>query len=274
MENYTLALYRPILATPGAGGLFRCLTGRGNAADAYGVYMQALADFELDAGKYFTHLLGTSDNAFARAAHRGERLSRELAALVDYEMTVLSRLAMTAAPEGYPGWKPLKKPFTRAQWTKAYYDEGYGALYGGVAFTWAEAQGTFAAVKHRNPVTLDDLIDYDDNKRAAATNTEALLKGQPAQHVLLYGDRGTGKSSTVHALLNAYADRGLRLIGLSRRDLPSLPRIVEALRPSRFKFILLLDDLAFAEADDSFCELKAMLEGRGHIAGNVRVYAT
>jgi predicted AAA+ superfamily ATPase len=101
------------------------------------------------------------------------------------------------------------------------------------------------------------------------------LSGQLALHVLLYGSRGSGKSSLVKALLNEYADRNLRLIEVAKSELKSLPQIVERLRNKPQKFIIFVDDLSFEEDDDAFKALKVVLEGSLTARSkNVVVYAT
>ena len=89
-------------------------------------------------------------------------------------------------------------------------------------------------------------------------NTEALLKGYPALHVLLYGSRGSGKSSLVKSLLTKYGDRGLRLIEVSKSQLHNLPQIIAQLSDRPQKFIIFVDDLSFEEDDESFKSLKVV----------------
>ena len=107
-------------------------------------------------------------------------------------------------------------------------------------------------------------------------NTESFIAGHPANNVLLYGDRGTGKSSTVHALLNEYHSQGLRMIEISKSDVAELGLIREQLASSPMKFIIYIDDLSFDSNDTSFSELKAALEGSlsGRQSSNVLIYAT
>jgi len=106
-------------------------------------------------------------------------------------------------------------------------------------------------------------------------NTEQFLLGAPANHVLLWGDRGTGKSSAIKALLTRFAERGLRLVQLHRQDLLDLPDISDRLWERPEKFILFCDDLSFEADDAEYKELKAMLEG-GLLARpqNLLIYAT
>ena len=122
-----------------------------------------------------------------------------------------------------------------------------------------------------NPVRLADLKLYDDCKEAIVENTLNFLDGLPANNVLLYGDRGTGKSSMVHAVLNEYSSRGLRLLEVSKAaisDFPKVFKLVEKMKCLRF------DDLTFVEGTDDYAELKAALEGSVSRLDNALIYAT
>jgi uncharacterized protein len=132
-----------------------------------------------------------------------------------------------------------------------------------------------AGIATPDPIALTDLVGYATQRDALVNNTQALLAGYSALNVLLYGTRGSGKSSLVKALLNEFADRGLRLIEVTKAHLSALPQIVEQLRDKPQKFIVFVDDLSFEEDDDAFKALKVVLEG-GITArpANVVVYAT
>jgi len=135
--------------------------------------------------------------------------------------------------------------------------------------------GTLVGVAAPDPVDLDALVGYDLPRQLLLQNTEALMAGYSALHVLLYGSRGAGKSSMVKALLNRYGDRGLRLIEVNRADLRDLIEIVEVLRNLPQRFIIFVDDLSFEEDDDAFKSLKVVLEGTVTARPiNVVVYAT
>ncbi|MFW6093808.1 MAG: ATP-binding protein [Pseudomonadota bacterium] len=133
----------------------------------------------------------------------------------------------------------------------------------------------FAAHDALDDIALDDLLWIDDQKRQIDTNTRQFLAGLPANNVLLWGARGTGKSSLIHALLNRYRDRGLRLVEVNKHRLASLPEIVHRLADEPYRFLLFCDDLSFEAEDASYKALKSALEGSVFKAsGNVLIYAT
>ncbi|MCF4970272.1 ATP-binding protein [Nostoc sp. CMAA1605] len=135
--------------------------------------------------------------------------------------------------------------------------------------------GEFIGIPHPDPVKLHYLVGYESQKDTLIKNTEFLLAGEAALHVLLYGTRGAGKSSLVKALLNEYSHRHLRLLEVTKSQLQDLPTIVEHLRDLPQKFIIFVDDLSFEEDDDAFKALKVVLEGNLTARPqNVVVYAT
>ena len=146
-----------------------------------------------------------------------------------------------------------------------------------IAFRWLSQNGTgqIVPVKHPHLVDPNDLIGIDSQCEALERNTRQFLHRVPANHVLLWGDRGTGKSSLVKAMLNRYADNGLRVISIGKEGLIHLHQITELLWDRPERFILFCDDLAFNEDEPEYRELKAMLEG-GITAQpeNVLIYAT
>lgn len=160
----------------------------------------------------------------------------------------------------------------------AYYRrEGAGLFARHRAFRWqvADGGGRLVGVEWPDPIRLSDLIGYERERRPLLRNTEQFLAGYRANNALLHGDRGTGKSSTVKALLNEYADRGLRLVEVPRRALDDLPAVIALLRGRPERFVLFVDDLAFGAAEERHLDLKVLLEGGlEHHPDNVVVYAT
>jgi len=122
---------------------------------------------------------------------------------------------------------------------------------------------------------LDELVGVERPLAQLLRNTEQFLRALPAQHVLLYGERGTGKSSAVRGLLTRFAARGLRVVELRKTDLLELPRIVAVLRGAPYRFLLFCDDLSFDDGETGYRELKATLEGGLEpLPENVRILAT
>ena len=139
----------------------------------------------------------------------------------------------------------------------------------------AAGELTLVPVADAADVTFDDLVGYETQKKTLKDNTEAFVSGLFANNVLLYGDSGTGKSTSIHALMHEYSDRGLRLIEVSKPDRARLPQILSEIKKRNYRFILFLDDLSFEEDESDYKELKAMLEGALETRSDkVLIYAT
>lgn len=136
-------------------------------------------------------------------------------------------------------------------------------------------KGEILPFESPDEIMLDSLFGYEAERKKVLDNTKALLEGKPAANVLLFGDAGTGKSSTVKAVTNQLASEGLRLIELSKAQLPELPRVCGKIRENPLKFIIFIDDLSFNKNDDSLGTLKAILEGSASAKSeNAVIYAT
>lgn len=165
-------------------------------------------------------------------------------------------------------WADLIEPIAAC-----YRNCGTGIFAAYRALRWQNGQ--LCGIAYPDTIRLDELVGYEAQKDALLKNTGALLKGYPALHVLLYGSRGSGKSSLVKSLLHEYSSQGLRLIEVSKADLRDLPAIVDRLRQVSLKFIIFVDDLSFEEDDDAYKALKVVLEGNLTARPqNVIVYAT
>ncbi|WP_088186506.1 ATP-binding protein [Desulfosporosinus sp. FKA] len=154
---------------------------------------------------------------------------------------------------------------------------GCGIFARSIAFIWerTEGRGRLKCVERPDPITLRDLVDYHDERSRVLENTRQFLKGYPANNVLLYGDRGTGKSSTVKAILNEYHPLGLRMIEIPKAFLADFPQILRLLHNRSQKFILFVDDLVFGDNEENYTSLKAVLEGGLESkTSNILIYAT
>jgi len=296
-----------ILANRPRENLLQCLM-------AYGDWVHALAQADLSWQMWLLLRLLQIETPFSRAAARQDfsDLSLALIAVTQHDLRQLQRLyhcsalqiaqAVQAVALGEtlivpwadgPLWDQLADRLafgsglavakmldcipdwgTGINQIAAYHRQvGSGLFSCYAAFRWQA--GDLVGVSHPDPIRLEQLTGYEDSRQALLQNTEFLLAGQPAQNVLLYGSRGSGKSSLVKSLVHAYSDRGLRLIEVAKADLVDLPDISDRLRLQPQKFILFVDDLSFEEDERAYKALKVILEGTlAARPANVVVYAT
>jgi len=143
------------------------------------------------------------------------------------------------------------------------------------AAIWRQRQAYLRPVKQIDPVRLNQLLGIETQKQRLIDNTLRFLAAQPANNALLWGARGTGKSSLVKALLNEYRESGLRLVEVDKQDLIFLPEIVDDIREQPQRFVIYCDDLSFDSGDTLYKSLKSVLEGSIELPPeNVLFYAT
>ncbi|MFC6673574.1 ATP-binding protein [Marinobacterium aestuariivivens] len=144
-----------------------------------------------------------------------------------------------------------------------------------LAAVWRARTGQLREIRRIDPVRLEQLLGVERQKAALCLNTERFLAGKPANNALLWGSRGTGKSSLIKALLQRYRDEGLRMIEVDKDDLVDLPEIVDSIREQPQHFIIFCDDLSFEEGENSYKPLKSALEGSLELPPeNVLIYAS
>ena len=135
--------------------------------------------------------------------------------------------------------------------------------------------GQLEPVREGTVIRLEDLLGIDRQKEAVLENTRQFLAGLPANNILLWGTRGTGKSSLVRALLHAYASDGLRVVQVDKSDLVHLPEIVDRIKDEPYRFILFADDVSFETGESSYKVLKSALDGSVYaVTENVLIYVT
>lgn len=253
----------------------------------------ALSDWLLDRLLDDPNVLATKLDR-APDAPIGEALRRhalqELSAIIE----LLHRVGRALAPAGTPwhGVAPLVSASSETERTRAKaallaaqdpasaldvlmtaYRHGTGVFGRSRAFRWRD--GELRPVEAPDLPRLEALVGYERERAPVIRNTEQFVAGLPANDVLIAGARGTGKSSTIKALLTHFGDRGLRLVEVAKTDLRDLPAIVERLRPRHERFLLFVDDLSFEADESAYKGLKALLEGTVEARpGNVLVYAT
>ncbi len=231
-------------------------------------------------GEWIQKLLERDDNVFSRAAAHGEKISAALRARVDCELLTFKQLSLIG-PEKFVsdatfgffpmfGYGGMYTNYDRL--LRFYARNGCGFVAGGNAFTYRDGKLKLAECE---PVSLSDLKNYAEEKAEIVRNTENFIKGLPAFHTLLYGDRGTGKSTTVKAIAHDYRDR-LKIIELNKSELSALPRLFGELSGLKQRYLVFVDDLSFDEDEQSADAFKSALEGSldGASSGNTLVYCT
>lgn len=226
--------------------------------------------------KHLADVVLTDANAFSRACAAGKNPSELVRRAYASDLKKIKE-AMSAPEDGFfYGETPLPLQgwdddcIARLQ---AYYKEnGCGRWLMHTAFRY---DGELQPILTPSSVTLADLKGYESEKAEVHDNFENFVNGLPYSDMLLYGDRGTGKSSTVHAMVNLFSKRKLRLVEIDKENILSLPRLRSMLSAEPMKFVVFIDDFSLREEDDRVSTLKAALQGsmEGH-AGNVMIVAT
>lgn len=162
--------------------------------------------------------------------------------------------------------------------TDFYKQYGVGMFGLNRAFRISHEEGKaleFIPINNTDSVMLDDLVGYEIQKKRLRDNTEAFVKGKRANNCLLFGDAGTGKSTSIKALINEYYDQGLRMIEIYKHEFKDLSAVISAIKNRNYKFIIYMDDLSFEDFEIEYKYLKAVIEGGLETRpDNVLIYAT
>ncbi len=161
--------------------------------------------------------------------------------------------------------------------TDFYRDYGVGMFGLNKAFrlSYENDKPSFTPITNITKVSLSDLIGYELQKKALIDNTEAFVSGKAANNVLLYGDSGTGKSTSIKAIVNQFYDQGLRLIEIYKHQFKDLSSVISQIKNRNYRFIIYMDDLSFEDYEIEYKYLKAIIEGGIEIKpDNVLIYAT
>lgn len=244
-------------------------------ADFAGTVISAGGDFS----EYLYRLILADDNVFIRKYFAGD--AEQLADQLKYELDVLYTLAhsLPADPvEGvlFPNIAASNVSF-REEYLKALPDaakRGVGVFSKSYMFKLG-AGGEFLPVKADKTQRLSELVGYDRERRRIVENTQALMAGKPSANALLYGDAGTGKSTTVKAIAAEFANEGLRLIELDIAQISLIPELIKRISHEPLKFILFIDDLTVSPDSPELSTLKTVLEGgAGTDRSNCVIYVT
>ena len=162
--------------------------------------------------------------------------------------------------------------------TDFYKDYGVGMFGLNKAFRIKDKENgdvEFLPINNMDKVMLDDLIGYEIQKKKLIDNTEAFVQGKKANNVLLFGDSGTGKSTSIKAIVNQYYDQGLRMVEIYKHQFKDLSNVIAQIKNRNYKFIIYMDDLSFEEFEIEYKFLKAVIEGGVETKpDNILIYAT
>lgn len=240
--------------------------------------------------EYVASFLANDDNILSRLAQSGAVIGDDLYKIAALDMDrIYDKLFCSAhmkySPSGNEtgfcnAYKESIKSLVESGSSKELLDkliDHYRTLGSGVLakYTAFKFDGHLEGISAADDITFDSLIGLEHQKKTLIDNTSAFVRGMKANNVLLFGDRGTGKSSSVKALLNMFANDGLRLIEIPKSSISKIPKLMELLRRKPHKYILFLDDLTFETHETEYRSLKIAMEGQLQAqTDNVLIYAT
>lgn len=253
--------------------------------EEYSNFTRKLLERSENFSDYIWNLIMFDENIYVRKLASKEIISNMLKQCVLHELQTLQEIATITSQDirneiEYNGFMAEWSTNIEYDFNEMYEERmeklftvGYGIYSNNIMFTYDK--GKVVPVKYPDNIKLSSHIGYERERKRIIDNTYAFIKGKPAANVLLYGDAGTGKSSTVKAIVNEYANEGLRMIEVRKGDLLEIPKLIEELANNPLKFILFIDDLSFAKNNEEIGALKAILEGSVTAkTSNVVIYAT
>lgn len=278
-----LCVFRELLETPLLSALsdFATTTQR---IDAYSRFVCEIYQNGGNLTSYIRKLTFENENVYVKALAAGQAVDQNVKASVARELETLSDVA-ALTPADFTeliGETPVagfaSEQIDLAGEYGARISElgryGYGRFSSACMFRLTDDM-VIEPIVSADPITLDAFIGYREEREKVLENTRAFVLGKPAANALLYGDAGTGKSSTVKAVANHFFADGVRLIELRKDQMSMLPFVMEKINGNPLKFIIFIDDLSFNRNDDTFSMLKAALEGSASAkAENAVIYAT
>ncbi len=300
----SLSVYRGILSRTVPSAFYRLLCSTEEPINeilrAWGNFAGLMYDrgYADSLSKCLTEAALFDENAFSEAAASGnvDKLKKNVLDAAQRDICIINRISKITAEDiisdcfsdkelsyvssTLPRWgtgEPIPQFADEKNALKLIADyhskNGCGMFARFRAFTWRDK--SIEPISYPDPVKMEELKGYDLQRGIVEDNTAAFLRGTKCNNCLLYGDRGTGKSSTVKAILNKYCKDGLRMVEMPKDRLGEFPLLVDKIASIPLKFIIFIDDLSFSNEDKSYAQLKAVLEG-GLAArpDNTLIYAT
>lgn len=250
----------------------------------YGAFVNSLSPYSGSFSSFLKKAVCEDENAFIVLSASGEQIPASILRNAETELSVLSSLTEITSNDissclSYDGYLPAFEN-EKTDFVSLYTERienvscfGYGIFASYPMFRVLD--GEIVPVESCDSISIDGFVGYEKERQTVIDNTLSLIEGGPAANVLLYGDAGTGKSSTVKAVANLFFDRGVRLIEIRKDQLLSLSDVMAKISKNPLKFIIFIDDLSFNKNDDQFSMLKAALEGSASAkSANAVIYAT
>lgn len=286
LELSSLSVFRQILDTDTLKAFMGFLSNNciEDKARLFGKFVFSLADDNYCFSQFLRRVVYSDENRYITATAKKTDIPKVLKENAKRELELFTRLTSLSSEMlweniDYNGYRPdfqnEKIDFVASyeERLKSIDRFGYGIFATSKMFKVED--GEIIPVRSADTVSVDNFVGYEAERKQVFDNTKALVEGRPAANVLLFGDAGTGKSSTVKASANYYYDEGVRLIEIRKDQLFSLSYIMGRIADNPLKFIIFIDDLSFNKNDDCFSMLKAALEGSASAkASNAVIYAT
>lgn len=284
----SLVIFRNLISSPVIKALVRLDESENKEVSdisfAYGEFMSELYFHTDNFSRFLLDACLDDENIYTRKMAQCDECGEHLDAILQRELLILEKISKYRGEDvraradlsDLPTWNTEDIDFVSEYKNriKEMRTRGFG-IYAKHHMFVLDDPGAITPIKKPDPMTLSDLVGYERERTPIIENTEAFLSGKSANNVLLYGDAGTGKSSTVKAIANTYYDKGLRLIEIKKEQLTFIPQVIEQISDNPLKFIFFIDDLTFTSDDRDFCTLKAILEGGVCSRGkNIIIYAT
>jgi len=283
----SLAIFRSLLKTPVIIAFENLVSKIGDLSVSVKLYTEFVSElyhYYDNFSDYLFNYVLEDENFYIKAKASGENvddivetaLLNELAVLQELSRLQPSDVTSHIKYDGFlPGWNTSEYDFASSYKERLLNISQCGFGFFSKYHMFTISGEKIVPVKFHDQISLSSFSGYDREREVVIKNTAALLDRGGASNILLYGDAGTGKSSTVKAIVNHFYYKGLRLIEIKKHQLFLLPDILEQLADNPLKFILFIDDLSFMQNDDNFTALKAYLEGSVSArSNNVVIYAT
>ncbi|HCX04384.1 MAG TPA: hypothetical protein DHM42_07840 [Clostridiales bacterium] len=288
LELKSLVVFRNILGKEVVSNLVKLLSSENKSTlekiEAYSEFTSSLFKKNTNFSKYLLDVVLEDENIYIKKIGNNMKVEENIEKSLKEELLILQKVSRLKSRDikntidynGFlPDWNNEDYDFYSRYMDRIDNISSYGYGMYSKYHTFRALDGKIIPVKNPDGITLSDLKGYERERKLVLDNTTALINKKPAANVLLYGDAGTGKSSTVKAIVNDYKNMGLRLVEISKKQIKNVPMIMDILGKNPLKFILFIDDLSFTKNDDEFGELKAILEGSIYSKpSNIAIYAT